>query len=139
VYVDEGYADPDAATESLSARNVRTRGEVLAAVSEDRTTLLGTVTIVRHDSPARRFAEGGEAELHLLAVDPAWRGRGIGHALVDAAVGRARQGGARRILLWTQPTMVAAQRLYSRCGFRRLPELDFARGDRQFLVFARSG
>jgi hypothetical protein len=46
---------------------------------------------------------------------------------------------AARILLWTQPTMASAQRLYVRCGFQRVPELDFSRGGREFLVFARSG
>jgi ribosomal protein S18 acetylase RimI-like enzyme len=74
------------------------------------------------------------AELHLLCVKPDARGGGIGEALVRAALDRAKAEGARGVVLWTQPTMAAAQRLYRRCGFERDPAADFTRGLRQFLV-----
>jgi ribosomal protein S18 acetylase RimI-like enzyme len=75
-----------------------------------------------------------EFELHLLCVRPDSRRRGIGEALVRAALQRAKAEGARGVVLWTQPTMDAAQRLYRRCGFERDESADFSRGARQFLV-----
>jgi ribosomal protein S18 acetylase RimI-like enzyme len=67
-------------------------------------------------------------------VRPDARGRGTGEALVRDALDRARAAGARGVVLWTQPTMAAAQRLYRRCGFERDSSADFKRGARQFLV-----
>ncbi|GAA1716667.1 amino-acid N-acetyltransferase [Isoptericola hypogeus] len=41
------------------------------------------------------------AEVRTLAVDPAWRGRRVGHALLDALVERARLLGLRRVFCLT--------------------------------------
>ncbi|WP_019135881.1 amino-acid N-acetyltransferase [Cellulomonas massiliensis] len=41
------------------------------------------------------------AEIRTLAVDPALRGQGVGHALLDALVGRARRLGLRRLFCLT--------------------------------------
>jgi ribosomal protein S18 acetylase RimI-like enzyme len=55
---------------------------------------------------------GGVAFLQRLAVDPAAAGRGIGTALVRAAISWAGRRGARTMLLNTQPENSAAARLY---------------------------
>jgi ribosomal protein S18 acetylase RimI-like enzyme len=52
-----------------------------------------------------------------LLVEPGVRGSGIGRALLDAAIGLARQRGARRIWLRVLSTNPAAQRLYASAGF----------------------
>lgn len=41
------------------------------------------------------------AEIRTLAVDRSWRGRGVGHALLDALVERARELGLRRLFCLT--------------------------------------
>ena len=41
------------------------------------------------------------AEVRTLAVHPAWRGRGIGHALLDVLMARARDMGLRRLFCLT--------------------------------------
>lgn len=41
------------------------------------------------------------AEIRTLAVDRSWRGRGVGHALLDALVERARDLGLRRLFCLT--------------------------------------
>lgn len=132
-YVRGGFTDAILAG-TLDAAAVRARGEVLAA-RDEAGSLLGTVTLVAPASPARRLAVPDELELHLLAVRPDARRRGIGEALVRAALVRAQAKGARGVVLWTQPTMGAAQRLYRRCGFERDASADFSRGARQFLVY----
>jgi ribosomal protein S18 acetylase RimI-like enzyme len=65
-----------------------------------------------------------------LLVDPALRGRGIGRALLDAAVDLARSRGARRLWLRVLRTNPAAQRLYAAAGFEVEGVLrgEFARG-----------
>jgi ribosomal-protein-alanine N-acetyltransferase len=64
----------------------------------------------------RRAAD--ECELLSLAVLPEWRGRGIGKALLAAAIARAREAGARRLFLEVAEDNVAAQRLYQAFRFR---------------------
>lgn len=41
------------------------------------------------------------AEVRTLAADPAWRGRGVGHAIVEGLVERARRLGLRRVFCLT--------------------------------------
>jgi ribosomal protein S18 acetylase RimI-like enzyme len=131
-FVRGGFTDAILA-HTLLAAAVRARGEVLAA-RDETDSLLGTLTLVASGSPARRLATPEEFELHLLGVRPDTRGRGIGEALVRDALRRAQREGARGVVLWTQPMMDAAQRLYLRCGFERDASADFSRGARQFLV-----
>ncbi|MDA2812870.1 GNAT family N-acetyltransferase [Nocardiopsis sp. RSe5-2] len=99
-------------------------GEVLVAEDADG-ALLGTVMLqdYRPSSDVARAPE--EAEVRALAVSPAARGRGVGRALVEAVVERSEAQGAHRVVLSTQPTMAAAQRIYERRGFRRLPDRDW--------------
>ncbi len=65
-------------------------------------------------------------EVGLLGVDPAWRGRGIGAALMDACIARARAAGAGALYLHTEPRMPAAVTLYQRLGFTRAPAYDYS-------------
>ncbi len=64
-------------------------------------------------------------EVRLLAVSPAGRGQGVGRALMEACVERARETGAPGLVLHTMAIMEAARALYSSMGFVRAPELDF--------------
>jgi predicted N-acetyltransferase YhbS len=64
-------------------------------------------------------------EVRLLAVAPTARGQGVGAALMQECVRRARQSGARVLTLHTGNIMQAAMRLYARMGFQRAPDLDF--------------
>lgn len=52
-----------------------------------------------------------------LGVDPEQQGRGVGRALVEAAVKRAREQGARKVSLRVLGHNGTARRLYERCGF----------------------
>jgi predicted N-acetyltransferase YhbS len=133
-YVGGGFTAPEVAATSLRAAAVRARGTVLVA-QDEAGAVLGTVTLVDSDSPARRLASAGEREIHLLCVRPDMRCGGVGRALVQEALVRARADGASGVVLWTQPTMHAAQRLYEACGFHRDPGSDFTAGSRPFLVY----
>ncbi len=59
----------------------------------------------------------GEAELGNLAVARGWRRRGVGRRMLDWALARARERGARRIFLEVRLSNRAAQALYERRGF----------------------
>lgn len=58
-----------------------------------------------------------DAYLEELYVAPEKRGRGLGRALLEAAMECARQRGAAHIDLNTSETDVAARRLYESAGF----------------------
>ncbi|SEP70164.1 transcriptional regulator, MarR family with acetyltransferase activity [Devosia sp. YR412] len=59
----------------------------------------------------------GTAQLRMLYVDPAFRGRGIGKRLVDEAVRFSRASGYSKVILWTQDCLVSARRIYQAAGF----------------------
>lgn len=63
-------------------------------------------------------------EIRLLAVAPNTRGLGVGGALVDECLKRARQAQATTLTLHTTDMMQVAMRMYERMGFVRAPELD---------------
>ncbi|SPT52866.1 ribosomal-protein-alanine N-acetyltransferase [Actinomyces bovis] len=62
----------------------------------------------------------GDADLLTIATVPAWRRKGIGSALLDAAVEIARQAGCKHLLLEVRESNTGAQRLYESRGFKGL-------------------
>ncbi len=71
-------------------------------------------------------ANTGWPEIRLLAVAPAERGQGVGKALLDECVRRARASGATTLGLHSEDIMEDAVRMYRRRGFVRAPETDFS-------------
>ncbi len=128
-YLDDGFLEGGAKDLYLNVlRDAAARAakaELLVAV--DRAdVLLGTVTYAPQGSPLQDIAVPGEAEFRTLAVDRRARGRGVGEALVQGCVARARaEEGVVRLVLSTQTTMRAAHRVYERLGFVRAPERDW--------------
>jgi ribosomal-protein-alanine N-acetyltransferase len=61
-----------------------------------------------------------EFELLDLGTDPAFRRRGVGRALLDALLERARAGGASAVYLEVRPSNAAALALYRAAGFTDL-------------------
>jgi len=60
------------------------------------------------------------ARLYSLAVDQAWRGRGIGRRLLDAGERESAKRGCIRVRLEVRTDNRAAQALYEGHGYRRV-------------------
>ncbi|MEO6525358.1 MAG: GNAT family N-acetyltransferase [Gemmatimonadaceae bacterium] len=66
---------------------------------------------------ALRPLPAGIGEVKRMFVDPAWRGTGVGRALLERLIEAARERGYRHLRLGTLPEMTAAQALYRGLGF----------------------
>ena len=60
---------------------------------------------------------GGQGEIANLAVEESARGRGIGSALLDAALDEARGHGTEEVFLEVRSSNVRARELYASRGF----------------------
>ena len=60
------------------------------------------------------------ADLLNIAVDPAFRGRGIGRAMLRRLIGGARRRGMKELFLEVRPSNAAARQLYESESFRAL-------------------
>lgn len=98
--------------------------ELLVAVDADG-TVLGSVTVALPGTKYAQITREGELEFRMLTTAVAAQGRGVGQALTQAVLDRAREQGCRRVVLCTTPDNVKSQRLYARLGFQRLPERDW--------------
>ncbi|MDV6013521.1 GNAT family N-acetyltransferase [Haloechinothrix sp. LS1_15] len=107
------------------ATNRAEQAELLVAVDGDD-VVLGTVTVAAFGTPLAQIARPGELEFRMLATDPAYRGRGIGELLTYAVMDRAAQLGCLRVVMCVDEQNTAAQRLYRRLGFVRLPDRDWS-------------
>ena len=66
---------------------------------------------------ALRPLDQSSAEVKRMFVDPAWRGRGVGRALMRTLIAAARDRGCQMLYLGTLEDMVAAHSLYRSLGF----------------------
>lgn len=87
-------------------------GAILMAEREG--VALGTVALVPHGE--------GELEVAKMGVTPEARGLGIGRMLMQAAIQKGREMGARRLVLETNSKLAVAVRLYEACGFQHMSE-----------------
>ena len=71
----------------------------------------------------RAMTEGSEGmcEMKRLYVDPAQRGKGVGHALALAGIRAAKKIGYRKLVVDTLPAMRMAVKLYRELGFLEAP------------------
>lgn len=81
-------------------------------VARDGGALVGMLTLAVFAIPT-----GRRAWIEDVVVDEGARGRGVGEALVGAAVARARELGARTLDLTSRRDRAAAHRLYEKMGF----------------------
>lgn len=100
--------DPD-------GRVLATGGHIFMAEVEgpDGPEVLGTCSLVAE--------RDGAFELAKMAVAPDARGRGVGRALGEAAIARARELGAPRVELLSNTVLAPALRLYRALGFVEVP------------------
>jgi ribosomal protein S18 acetylase RimI-like enzyme len=84
-------------------------GRVLVAVDGDE--IVGHVEVTETGRPA-------EAEIKNIAVDPSQQGRGIGRALIAAAIRLARDEGRSTLAVATAAADTGNLRFYQRLGFR---------------------
>ena len=65
---------------------------------------------------------GEEAELITIAVDPKWRKRGVGVALLRALIDDLLMSPAKKLFLEVAADNVAALKLYGKFGFQKVSE-----------------
>jgi ribosomal protein S18 acetylase RimI-like enzyme len=87
-------------------------GQIFFALADS--AVAGTVAMIPYEADA--------FELTKMAVDPAFRGRGIGDRLMEACVAFTRSSSERnRIILESNTKQVAAIRLYRKFSFKETP------------------
>ena len=84
-------------------------GRVLVALDGDR--VVGHLQLTATE-------RAGEAEVKNMAVDPAYQRRGIGRALMAAAIAHARRDGCATLVVATAAGDTGNLRFYQRLGFR---------------------
>jgi ribosomal protein S18 acetylase RimI-like enzyme len=107
------FSSPGPLNEDESFFNERNPREgVLVAVVDGE--IAGYVRVQR----ATRFRSSDHVlTVNGVAVDPERQGRGIGRALMEAAIAEARRRGARRLTLRVFSPNERARRLYESVGF----------------------
>jgi GNAT superfamily N-acetyltransferase len=106
--------------------------ELLVAISPDNKIAGGVV----YFSDMQYYGSGGVAtkEQHasgfrLLAVDPLSQGKGIGKALVNECIKKARARNHSQVIIHSTKAMQTAWKMYEALGFNRAAELDFMQGE----------
>ncbi len=89
--------------------------DVTLLVARDGDAIVGTITVIVYTTPFWI-----KARLDEVVVDESVRGKGVGEALVRAALDIGRERGAQVAELQSGrgPSREAAHRLYERMGFR---------------------
>ncbi|MEO0339032.1 MAG: bifunctional helix-turn-helix transcriptional regulator/GNAT family N-acetyltransferase [Bacteroidota bacterium] len=87
-------------------------GAILFAFFEGK--VAGVCALIKMDSPVHDF------ELAKMAVSPKFQGKGIGYALGQATITRAKDLGAKAIYLESNTVLGPALKLYQKLGFQKI-------------------
>lgn len=80
-------------------------------VADCQGVLVGCIMLCQTDDPA-------VGQLRLFAVEKEYRRYGIGSALTDAFMKKAKEAGYKKIILWTASPLTDAIRHYKKLGFK---------------------
>ena len=89
--------------------------EIITAKIDDE--IVGAVAYVAPYKPKAEFFEPEWAVIRMLVVAPKARGQGIGKALTNECIKRAKRDGAKTVALHTSHIMQTALAMYLRMGF----------------------
>lgn len=81
---------------------------------DERGAIVGTSTLAVFPIPTAR-----RAWIEDVIVDESVNGQGIGTALTEAMIARARELGCKTVDLTSRPSRAAANHLYEKVGFQR--------------------
>ena len=117
--------ETDLGNYEVTLRDVAARAAectVLVAL-DDNDNVVGNVTYVpRSGTTMSEFSDPDTAGIRMLAVLPEAQGSGVGRALTESCLDRARADGRQRVILHSTKVMTTARRLYERLGFVRRPD-----------------
>jgi len=91
-------------------------GEIIVAEVEGQ--IVGAVAYIGPSVPKAEFFQPEWPIMRMLVVAPDFRGRGIGRALVQECLRRAKSAGASVFALHTSQLMQVALPMYQRMGFK---------------------
>jgi ribosomal protein S18 acetylase RimI-like enzyme len=115
------YADWPAMAASLSnLPRLAESGEIVVAEAGEQ--IAGAVAYIAPSQPKAAYFQPEWPVIRMLVVDPAHRGEGIGRALTEECLARARRDRSPVIALHTSPIMAVALPLYLRMGFELVRE-----------------
>jgi GNAT superfamily N-acetyltransferase len=105
---------------AMSSRIARTSaladsGEIIVAELEGNIT--GAVAYIPADRPKPAIFKSAWPIIRMLVVDPVHRGKGLGRALAEECLRRAKRDRAVAIALHTSPIMTVALPMYLKMGF----------------------
>jgi mycothiol synthase len=102
-------------------------GFLVAVDTSDDAHIVGTVHAIF--DPTHQNSDGQPyAWISNLTTDPAWRGRGLGRALLAAGLDYLRQRGARSVALGVDGGNPVPLKLYATAGFRTISTLEIWEG-----------
>jgi ribosomal protein S18 acetylase RimI-like enzyme len=113
------YSDWPAMTASVARMpSLAEQGEMIVAERDDK--IIGAVVYVPPGRPKQSCFDPAWPIIRMLVVDPDHRGSGVGRALTEVCLARARRDGSPVIALHTSPFMTVALAMYIRMGFELL-------------------
>ncbi len=81
-------------------------------VGEENGKIIGTISLVFY-----RIPTGDKAWIEDVIVDESTRGKGYGNKLIQHAIDFAKSKGILKVNLTSNPTRIAANKMYQKLGF----------------------
>ena len=82
------------------------------------------------------MVQGEYMVCHTLATDPCAQGNGIGKTMVEYCIEYAKNNGYKAVRLHVVPDNRPARRLYEKCGFRYVGDVDLEREIEDIPLFS---